>query len=218
MKQIADQLLAINAVKLQPNEPFTWASGWKSPIYCDNRKALSDPDVRFLISETLTRLVISKFNGADCIVGVATGAIAWGAIVADNLDKAYVRSSAKDHGLQNKIEGVVKPGDKVVVVEDLISTGGSSLAAVQALRDAGAEVLGMVAIFSYQFPKAQEAFIAAGCDLYAASGYTELVDVAAAQGLFGETEKELLAEWRKSPDTWVNDLSLLSKRKGDAFK
>ncbi|MBO5442556.1 MAG: orotate phosphoribosyltransferase [Alphaproteobacteria bacterium] len=204
MKQIAEQLLAINAVKLQPNDPFTWASGWKSPIYCDNRKALSDPDARFLISETLARLVVNKFSGADCIVGVATGAIAWGAIVAENLDKpfAYVRSSAKDHGLQNKIEGVVKPGDKVVVIEDLISTGGSSLAAVQALRDAGAEVLGMVAIFSYQFPKAQEAFLAAKCDLYTASGYSELLEVAAAQGLFGEAEKELLAQWRKSPDTW----------------
>ena len=204
MKQIAEQLLAINAVKLQPNDPFTWASGWKSPIYCDNRKALSDSDARFLISETLARLVVNKFSGADCIVGVATGAIAWGAIVAENLDKpfAYVRSSAKDHGLQNKIEGVVKPGDKVVVIEDLISTGGSSLAAVQALRDAGAEVLGMVAIFSYQFPKAQEAFLAAKCDLYTASGYSELLEVAAAQGLFGEAEKELLAQWRKSPDTW----------------
>ncbi len=204
MKQIAEQLLAINAVKLQPNDPFTWASGWKSPIYCDNRKALSDPDARFLISETLARLVVNKFSDADCIVGVATGAIAWGAIVADNLYKpfAYVRSSAKDHGLQNKIEGVVKPGGKVVVIEDLISTGGSSLAAVQALRDAGAKVLGMVAIFSYQFPKAQEAFLAAKCDLYTTSGYSELLEVAAAQGLFGEAEKELLAQWRKSPDTW----------------
>lgn len=204
MKQIAEQLLAINAVKLQPNDPFTWASGWKSPIYCDNRKALSDPDARFLISETLARLVVNKFSVADCIVGVATGAIAWGAIVAENLYKpfAYVRSSAKDHGLQNKIEGVVKPGDKVVVIEDLISTGGSSLAAVQALRDAGAEVLGMVAIFSYQFPKAQEAFLSAKCDLYTASGYSELLEVAAVQGLFGEAEKELLAQWRKSPDTW----------------
>ena len=204
MKQIAEQLLVINAVKLQPNNPFTWASGWKSPIYCDNRKALSDPGARFLISETLARLITNKFSCADCIVGVATGAIAWGAIVAENLDKpfAYVRSSAKDHGLQNKIEGVVKPGDKVVVIEDLISTGGSSLAAVQALRDAGTEVLGMAAIFSYQFPKAQEAFLAAKCDLYTASGYLELLEVAAAQGLFGEAEKELLAQWRKSPDTW----------------
>lgn len=204
MKQIAKDLLSIGAVKLQPNEPFTWASGWKSPIYCDNRKALSNRAVRNHIKGEMFLLVMKHFADADVVVGVATGAIAWGALVADsmNLPFAYVRSQAKDHGMQNKIEGVVKPGDKVVVIEDLISTGGSSLAAVQALRDAGAEVLGMAAIFSYQFDKAQAAFASAGCELHTLTNYSELVDVAAAQGLFGEEEKELLARWRQSPDTW----------------
>lgn len=204
MKQIAENLLSIGAVKLQPSEPFTWASGWKSPIYSDNRKALSDRAVRSRIKEELFYLAKTHFADVDVVVGVATGAIAWGALVADamGLPFAYVRSQAKDHGMQNKIEGVVKPGDKVVVIEDLISTGGSSLAAVQALRDVGAEVLGMVAIFSYQFDKAKAAFAAADCELHTLTNYPELVDVAAAQGLFREEDKELLARWRQSPDTW----------------
>lgn len=204
MKEIAKKLLAIGAVKLSPKEPFTWASGWKSPIYCDNRKALSDVDTRDDIVEGLTDICDSAFDETDVIVGVATGAIAWGALVADmyELPFAYVRSKAKDHGLGNQIEGVVNPGDKVIVIEDLISTGGSSLAAVEALRAAGAEVVGMVAIFTYGFEKARKAFADANCPLYTLTDYNELLKVAEKKGLFGAEEKELLAQWRLSPDTW----------------
>lgn len=203
MKNVAEKLLEIGAVKLSPNEPFTWASGWKSPIYCDNRKALSDVEARDAIVERLMD-ICDFFDDADVIVGVATGAIAWGAMVADSLECpfAYVRSKAKDHGLGNQIEGVVKPGDKVIVVEDLISTGGSSLAAVETLRAAGAEVIGMAAIFTYGFEKAEKAFAEAGCELVTATNYGELLEVAKKQGLFGAKEKELLAQWRLSPDTW----------------
>lgn len=208
MKHVAEKLLEIGAVKLSPKEPFTWASGWKSPIYCDNRKALSDIYTRNII---LTGLIArsadiwgSVFDEVDVIVGVATGAIAWGALVAgmNQIPFAYVRSKAKDHGLGNQIEGVVNPGDKVIVVEDLISTGGSSLAAVEALRAAGAEVVGMVAIFTYGFDKARKAFAEAKCPLYTLTDYNELLEVAEEQGLFGAEEKELLAQWRLSPDTW----------------
>lgn len=201
MKEIAEKLLEIGAVKLSPNEPFTWASGWKSPIYCDNRKALSDVDVsNAIVDEMYGKLI----NDVDVIVGVATGAIAWGAMVAYTNDTpfAYVRSKAKDHGLGNQIEGVVNPGDKVVVIEDLISTGGSSLAAVEALRAAGAEVVGMIAIFSYGFEKAEKAFAEAKCPLYTLTNYDELLEVAEEQGLFSAEDKELLAQWRLSPDTW----------------
>lgn len=202
MKKLAKKLLEIGAVKLSPKEPFTWASGWKSPIYCDNRKALSDVGARDTIVNGLSDLF--DRDEADVIVGVATGAIAWGALVADmyGLPFAYVRSKAKDHGLGNQIEGVVNPGDKVIVVEDLISTGGSSLAAVEALRAAGAEVVGMVAIFTYGFRKAQVAFVQAECPLYTLINYNELLEVAEEQGLFGAEEKELLAQWRLSLDTW----------------
>ena len=201
MKKIAEKLLEIGAVKLSPKEPFTWASGWKSPIYCDNRKALSDV-------EAFNAIVDGMYNnlssGVDVIVGVATGAIAWGAMVAytDDIPFAYVRSKAKDHGLGNQIEGVVRSGDKVVVIEDLISTGGSSLAAVEALRAAGAEVVGMVAIFTYGFEKAEKAFAEAKCPLVTLTNYEELLEVAEEQGLFSAEEKELLAQWRLSPDTW----------------
>lgn len=204
MKQIAEKLLEIGAVKLSPREPFTWASGWKSPIYCDNRKALSDVDTRNEIVDGLLDVCGASFDIADVIVGVATGAIAWGAMVADSCEGsfAYVRSKAKDHGLGNQIEGVVNPGDLVVVVEDLISTGGSSLAAVEALRAAGAQVVGMVAIFTYGFEKARQAFAEADCPLYTLTDYNELLEVAERKGLLGVEEKELLAQWRVSPETW----------------
>lgn len=204
MKEVARQLLEIGAVRLSPKEPFTWVSGWKSPIYCDNRKALSDVRAREDIATGLFGICVDDFAEADVVVGVATGAIAWGALVADllGLPFAYVRAKAKDHGLGNQIEGVVNPGDKVVVVEDLISTGGSSLSAVEALRSAGAEVVGMAAIFTYGFEKAAKAFAAAECNLITVTNYGELLEVAEEEGLFGAEEKELLAQWRVSPDTW----------------
>ena len=166
-KQVAEYLLQIKAIKLQPSNPFTWASGWKSPIYCDNRKTLSFPEVRSYIRDSFTKLIKELYPDAEMIAGVATGAISHGALVADKmtLPFIYVRSEAKEHGLGNQIEGYYQKGQKVVVVEDLISTGGSSLNAVKALREAGCEVLGMAAIFTYEFKKAADGFTAAGCRL-----------------------------------------------------
>ena len=157
---VAEKLLKVKAIKVQPSNPFTWASGWKSPIYCDNRKTLSYPDVRTLIKIEIARIIRETYDDVDVVAGVATGAIAQGAMVADELGLpfVYVRSAPKDHGLENLIEGDIKPGQKVVVVEDLISTGGSSLKAVEALRKDGCEVVGMVAIFTYGFPIAEQKF------------------------------------------------------------
>ncbi len=199
---VAATLLERGAVKLQPNQPFTWASGWKSPIYCNNRELLFYPEVRDNIVDGLARLA-EQFQ-PDMIVGVSTGAIAWGVLVASYLELPFasVRPEAKDHGMGGKIDGLVPAGSRVVVIEDLISTGGSSLKVVQTLRDAGAEVLGMAAIFSYLFPQAQNAFAAAECKLQTLCDYPRLVDAAMDAGLFGEPERELLASWRESPDTW----------------
>lgn len=157
---LAEKLLKISAIKLQPENPFTWASGWNSPIYTDNRKTLSYPEIRTFIKVELSRLIMENFPEAEAIAGVATGAIAQGALVADELmlPYVYVRSTPKDHGLENLIEGSLRPGQKVVVIEDLVSTGSSSLKAVNAIRAAGSEVIGMVAIFSYEFPVAVEHF------------------------------------------------------------
>lgn len=202
--QVAEKLLSIQAVKLQPSNPFTWASGWKSPIYCDNRKTLAYPEIRTLIKQELANIVREKYNDADVVAGVATGAIAQGALVADLLGKpfVYVRSAAKDHGMGNLIEGELKAGQKVVVVEDLISTGGSSLKAVNALREAGAEVMGMVAIFTYGFPLAAEQFAAAKVDLTTLSNYEAVLQHLLEKKVIGESELATLKEWRKSPDTW----------------
>jgi orotate phosphoribosyltransferase len=201
---VAEKLLAIKAVKLQPNNPFTWASGWKSPIYCDNRKTLSFPDVRSLIKIELSRTIIEQFGEADVVAGVATGAIAQGALVAEALGMpfVYVRSAPKDHGLANLIEGDLHPGQRVVVVEDLISTGGSSLKAVEAIRNHGCEVVGMVAIFTYQFPVAQQQFEAAGVRLITLSNYNAVLEEAAAVGYIRPEELATLAEWRKDPAAW----------------
>ena len=201
---VAEKLLAIKAVKLQPSEPFTWASGWKSPIYCDNRKTLSYPDVRSLIKIELSRTIAENFSGIDAIAGVATGAIAQGALVADalGLPFVYVRSAPKDHGLENLIEGDLRPGQRVVVVEDLISTGGSSLKAVEAIRNHGCEVAGMVAIFSYLFPIAQQKFEEAGVQLLTLSNYNAVLEEAAEVGYIRKEELETLAEWRKDPAAW----------------
>lgn len=202
--KIAEYLLQIKAIKLQPSNPFTWASGWKSPIYCDNRKTLSFPEVRSYIRASFASLIRNKYPDAEMIAGVATGAIPHGALVADKMDLPfiYVRSGAKEHGLGNQIEGYFEKGRKVVVIEDLISTGGSSLNAVKALRDAGCEVLGMAAIFTYEFKKASDAFEADKCILYTLSGYTVLIDTALRTGYITSEDVETLGKWRLDPSAW----------------
>jgi len=205
-KKTAEYLLQIKAIKLQPSNPFTWASGWKSPIYCDNRKTLSFPEVRSYIRDSFASLVKELYPGAEMIAGVATGAIAHGALAADKLGLPfiYVRSGAKEHGLGNQIEGYYEQGQKVVVIEDLISTGGSSLNAVKALREAGCEVLGMVAIFTYEFKNAADGFAAENCTLNTLSNYSVLVDTAVKTGYIGKEEVETLKKWRVDPSTWGN--------------
>ena len=202
---VAEKLMAIKAVKLQPNNPFTWASGWHSPIYCDNRKTLAYPEVRTIIKTGLVSTIQRMYGGKiDAIAGVATGAIAQGALVADALGVPflYVRSAPKDHGMGNLIEGEVKEGWNVVVVEDLISTGMSSLKAVAALRDAKVNVLGMVAIFTYQFPQAQQAFAEANVELTTLSNYSELIAEAAELDYIKAEDIKVLKEWRANPSEW----------------
>jgi len=196
--------MEIKAIKLQPNDPFTWASGWKSPIYTDNRKTLGYPEVRSFVKLELCHAIQEYFPEAEAVAGVATGAIAQGALVADELGLpyCYVRPKPKDHGMGNQVEGEIKQGAKVVVVEDLISTGGSSLKAVEALRQYGVEVVGMVASFTYGFPVAEEAFAAAGVKLITLSNYEAVVEEAAKTGYIKDEDKAVLAEWRKNPSTW----------------
>lgn len=203
-KKTAEYLLQIKAIKLQPSNPFTWASGWKSPIYCDNRKTLSFPEIRSFIRDSLAGLVSSLYPEAGLIAGVATGAIAHGALVADKLGLPfiYVRSGAKEHGLGNQIEGYYEKGQKVVVIEDLISTGGSSLNAVRALRDAGCDVLGMIAIFTYEFTKASDEFRSEKCTLNTLCNYSALIDTALRTGYIGAAEVETLKKWRIAPASW----------------
>lgn len=201
---LAEKLLKIKAIKLQPNEPFTWASGWKSPFYCDNRKTLSYPDLRTFVKIELARIVAEKYPQADAIAGVATGAIAQGALVAEELSLpfAYVRSKPKDHGLANLIEGDLEPGMKVVVIEDLISTGSSSLKAVEAIRHAGCEVVGMVASYTYGFDVAEKAFAEAGVELTTLTNYEAVVGVAMQQNYIKPEDKPLLDLWRSNPSQW----------------
>ena len=203
-KIFAQKLLEVKAVKLQPQEPFTWASGWKSPIYTDNRKTLSFPRLRSFVKLELCHLIQENFPEAEAVAGVATGAIAQGALVAEELGLpfSYVRPKPKDHGMGNQIEGEIEKGAKVVVVEDLISTGGSSLKAVQALCDYGVEVVGMVASFTYGFPVAEEAFREAGVKLLTLSDYEHVVAEAAKTGYISEDQQPVLAEWRKNPSEW----------------
>ncbi len=202
--KVANELLRIKAVKLQPNNPFTWASGWKSPIYCDNRKTLSYPDVRRLIAKGLAQGVREKFANAEVVAGVATGAIAIGVMVAEELELpfVYVRPKPKEHGLGNQIEGYLPENSKVVVIEDLISTGGSSLKAVEALRETSSTVLGMVAIFTYGFANADENFEKAECEIFTLSNYSELVKLAVGSGYVSESDLDELNKWRTSPSTW----------------
>ena len=203
-KDFAARLLQVNAIKLQPNDPFTWASGWKSPFYCDNRRTLSFPQLRSFIKLELAHAVLEHFPQADAVAGVATGAIAQGALVADvlQLPFVYVRSKPKDHGLENLIEGDLKAGQKVVVIEDLISTGGSSLKAVEAIRKAGCEVVGMVAAYTYGFAVAEDAFKAADVKLVTLTDYEHVVQKAVETGYIAKEDVVLLNEWRLNPAEW----------------
>ena len=220
-KDFAARLLQVNAIKLQPNDPFTWASGWKSPFYCDNRRTLSFPQLRSFIKLELAHAVLEHFpqadavagrlkqddgrrERADAVAGVATGAIAQGALVADvlQLPFVYVRSKPKDHGLENLIEGDLKAGQKVVVIEDLISTGGSSLKAVEAIRKAGCEVVGMVAAYTYGFAVAEDAFKAADVKLVTLTDYEHVVQKAVETGYIAKEDVVLLNEWRLNPAEW----------------
>ena len=203
-KLFAEKLLKVKAIKLQPSNPFTWASGWKSPFYCDNRKTLSYPSLRNFVKLEISRLVLEQFGQVDAIAGVATGAIAQGALVAEELGLpfVYVRSSPKDHGLENLIEGELRPGMKVVVIEDLISTGGSSLKAVEAIRRDGCEVIGMIAAYTYGFPVAVEAFEKAGVKLVTLTNYEAVLEVALQTGYINEEDVPVLNAWRKDPAQW----------------
>lgn len=203
-EQLASHLLQIEAVKINIDEPFTWASGIQSPIYCDNRKILSFPDVRKYVSESLSNQVREKFGEADLIAGVATGAIAHGVLVAGilNLPFVYVRSTKKTHGLGNQIEGYLPPGKKVVVIEDLISTGQSSLSAVDALINAQAEVLGMVAIFTYGLPQAAQNMDEAKISLITLSDFDTLIHQAIRKGLLHHSKTEILENWKQNPHGW----------------
>lgn len=203
-KQIAEKLLQIKAIKLEPTNYFTWASGWYSPIYCDNRKTLSYPEVRTFIKNEILKIAEKHFPEVDLVAGVATGAIAQGALIADALNKpfVYVRPKAKEHGLGNQIEGAVSAGQKVLVIEDLISTGGSSLGAVKALREANTEVLGMIAIFSYGFKKADDNFKEANVKLFTLSNYQILLEQATETGYVSQEDLNTLKEWSANPSEW----------------
>ena len=202
--KVAEFLLQIKAVKLSPNEPFTWASGWKAPIYCDNRKTLSYPKTRTYLRQQLTNATIETFSTPDLIAGVATGAIAYGALVAQELGLpfVYVRAKAKEHGLENQIEGFYEKGQSVVVIEDLISTGNSSLSVVNTLRKAGCNVKGMAAIFNYNFKISEENFAKDDCQLTTLSDYDTLIIQAMESGYVSEKDIKTLQEWRMNPELW----------------
>ena len=203
-KAVAEKLLQVNAIKLNPAQPFTWASGWKSPIYCDNRKVLSFPFIRDFIKSEMCNVLFEKFPEADMLAGVATAGIAWGAMAADQLKLPYiyVRPKPKEHGLGNQIEGFYEKGQKVVVVEDLISTGKSSLQVVEVLRNEGLHVEGMVSIFTYGFDVADKAFADAGVPYQSLTNYSSLIDAAIEKGLVTAADQDTLLNWRKNPSEW----------------
>lgn len=203
-QQVAKYLLEVEAVKLSPAKPFTWASGWKSPIYCDTRKTLSYPVIRKYMVESIINIIKERFANVEMIAGVATGGIAWGAIVADALGIpfAYVRSAPKDHGMGNQVEGVIKQGTKMVVIEDLVSTGKSSLEAAKALAKSGAIIKGMIALFSYNFDVARYSFENADVELHTLSNYDTLIDIARETSYVKEEEVETLRAWRVRPSVW----------------
>ena len=202
--KVGEFLLDAKAVILRPEDPFTWASGWKSPIYCDNRKTLSYPAARTFIRNAMVEAIKQQFGTPDVIAGVATGGIAQGALVAQEMELPfiYIRSKAKGHGLTNAIEGTYEPGQKVVVIEDLVSTGGSSLKAVEALREAGCEVVGMVAIFTYGFQIAEDNFTNANVSLVTLSDYHNMLQLALQRGTITEADVASLSEWRNAPQLW----------------
>jgi orotate phosphoribosyltransferase len=203
-KAVAEKLLQVAAVKLSPEKPFTWASGWKSPIYCDNRKVLSFPFVRDFIKSELCNVIFEHFPQGEVLAGVATAGIPWGAMAADQLKLPYiyVRPKPKEHGLGNQIEGSLQEGSKVLVIEDLISTGKSSLQVVEVLRQAGAEVVGMVSIFNYGFAVAEEAFAKAGVSFRSLTNYQTLIQLAVEKKLVNADTEEMLMQWRQDPATW----------------
>ncbi len=206
-KAVAEKLLQINAIKLSPQQPFTWASGWKSPIYCDNRKVLSFPFVRDFVKSEMCNVVFEHFPEADVLAGVATAGIPWGAMVADQLKLPYiyVRPKPKEHGLGNQIEGFYQKGQKVVVIEDLISTGKSSLEVVEVLRKAEVEVIGMVSIFTYGFDAATAAFATAGVEYKSLTNYPVLIELAVEKGIVTAEEQHTLLNWSKDPANWTGN-------------
>lgn len=203
-KAIAEKLLQSGAVKLSPAQPFTWASGWKSPIYCDNRKLLSFPYVRDFVKSEMCNVIFEEFGDAAMLAGVATAGIAWGALAADQLKLPYiyVRPKPKEHGLGNQIEGFYEAGQQVVVIEDLISTGKSSLQVVEVLRKAGLEVVGMISIFNYGFDAAVDAFAHAGVPFISLTNYAQLVQIGLEKGIISAEQESLLLDWRKNPAEW----------------
>ncbi len=203
-KEIARKLLEINTIKVQPANPFTWASGWKSPIYCDNRKTLSFPETRRLICDRFVQIISEKYPHTEVIAGVATGAIAHGVLVAEKLGLPfiYVRSAPKGHGLENMIEGDLKPGQKTVIIEDLVSTGESSLKAAEAIINFGGEVIGMLSIFTYNFPVARKRFGEAGIELTSLSQYQVLIEMALETGEITQDQVQTLMQWREDPANW----------------
>jgi orotate phosphoribosyltransferase len=203
-KVVAEKLLQVNAVKLNPEQPFTWASGWKSPIYCDNRRILSFPYIRDFIKSEMCNLVFERFPDAELLAGVATAGIAWGAMAADQLKLpyVYVRPKPKDHGLGNQIEGYYTKGQKVVVIEDLVSTGKSSLQVVDLLKEAGLEVIGLCSIFTYGFPVATESFKKASLTYHSLTNYPVLIELAVEKGVVTAAQQEILLNWRDDPANW----------------
>ncbi len=203
-KAVAEKLLQVSAVKLNPEHPFTWASGWKSPIYCDNRKVLSFPFVRDFVKSEMCNVVFEKFPDAEVLAGVATAGIAWGAMAADQLKLpyVYVRPKPKEHGLGNQIEGFYKKGQKVVVIEDLVSTGKSSLQVVDVLKAEGLDVVGMVSIFTYGFPVATEAFNSASLPYHSLTNYPALIEIALEKGIISADQQGILLKWRDDPAGW----------------
>lgn len=203
-RAVAERLLQVNAVKLNPGQPYTWASGWKSPIYCDNRKILSFPYVRDFIKSELCSVIFERYPEAEALAGVATAGIAWGAMAADQLKLPYmyVRPKPKEHGLGNQIEGSYKAGQKVLVIEDLISTGKSSLQVCEVLKNAGVEVIGMVSIFNYGFPQAVEAFKAAGIPFHSLTSYEILIKLAIEKEIVSQEQLNTLLNWKASPSDW----------------
>ena len=203
-RAVAEKLLQGNAVKLNPEHPFTWASGWKSPIYCDNRRILSFPFIRDFIKSEMCNVIFEKFPEAEMLAGVATAGIAWGAMAADQLKLPYVyaRPKPKEHGMGNQIEGFYEQGQKVLVIEDLISTGKSSLQVVDVLKEAGVEVIGMVSIFTYGFPVATEAFSKASLTHQSLTDYTTLIELAVSKGIVSAMQQEVLLKWRDDPAGW----------------